>query len=64
LIAVEPSREMIRKRSPAAAEAIEASADDLLTLDAYEAGYRLVVADRYANASIANRANVSRAAPP
>ena len=29
LIAVEPSREMIRKRSPAAAEAIQASADDL-----------------------------------
>jgi ubiquinone/menaquinone biosynthesis C-methylase UbiE len=29
VIAVEPSREMIRKRSPAAAEAIEASADDL-----------------------------------
>jgi SAM-dependent methyltransferase len=29
LIAVEPSREMIRKRKPAAAEAIEASADDL-----------------------------------
>ena len=27
--AVEPSRQMIRKRSPAAAEAIEASADDL-----------------------------------
>ncbi len=29
LIAVEPSREMIRKRSRAAAEAIQASADDL-----------------------------------
>ncbi|HET6220714.1 MAG TPA: class I SAM-dependent methyltransferase [Dongiaceae bacterium] len=29
VIAVEPSREMIRKRSPTAAEAIEASADDL-----------------------------------
>jgi SAM-dependent methyltransferase len=29
LTAVEPSREMIRKRKPAAAEAIEASADDL-----------------------------------
>lgn len=29
LIAVEPSREMIRKRSPAAANAIQASADDL-----------------------------------
>ena len=29
LIAVEPSREMIRKRSPAAAEAIQASADAL-----------------------------------
>jgi SAM-dependent methyltransferase len=29
LIAVEPSREMIRKRKPAAAEAIVASADDL-----------------------------------
>jgi SAM-dependent methyltransferase len=29
VIAVEPSREMIRKRSPAAAEAIQASADDL-----------------------------------
>ena len=29
LIAVEPSREMIRKRSPAAAAAIQASADDL-----------------------------------
>ena len=29
LVAVEPSREMIRKRSPTAAKAIEASADDL-----------------------------------
>lgn len=29
LIAVEPSREMLRKRSPAAAEAIQASADNL-----------------------------------
>lgn len=29
LIAVEPSREMIRKRGPAAAEAIQASAEDL-----------------------------------
>src|SRR4051812_2530908 len=29
VIAVEPSREMIRKRGPAAAEAIEASAEDL-----------------------------------
>jgi SAM-dependent methyltransferase len=29
LIAVEPSREMIRKRKPSAAEAIEASAEDL-----------------------------------
>ncbi len=29
LIAVEPSREMIRKRSPGAAQAIQASADDL-----------------------------------
>ena len=29
VIAVEPSREMIRKRSPAAAEAIQASADNL-----------------------------------
>jgi hypothetical protein len=29
LIAVEPSREMIRKRNPRAAEAIQASADDL-----------------------------------
>jgi SAM-dependent methyltransferase len=29
VIAVEPSREMIRKRSPAAAEAIQASAEDL-----------------------------------
>ena len=29
VIAVEPSREMIRKRSPAAAKAIQASADDL-----------------------------------
>src|SRR5439155_24458838 len=29
LIAVEPSREMIRKRGPAAAEAIQAGADDL-----------------------------------
>jgi SAM-dependent methyltransferase len=29
VVAVEPSREMIRKRSPAAAEAIQASADDL-----------------------------------
>ncbi|MET0482768.1 MAG: class I SAM-dependent methyltransferase [Aestuariivirgaceae bacterium] len=29
LVAVEPSREMIRRRSPAAAEAIEASANDL-----------------------------------
>src|SRR6185295_10355370 len=29
LIAVEPSREMIRKRSPTAAEAIQATADDL-----------------------------------
>src|SRR5882724_2042865 len=29
VIAVEPSREMIRKRSPVAAEAIQASADDL-----------------------------------
>lgn len=29
LIAVEPSREMIQRRSPAAAEAIQASADDL-----------------------------------
>ena len=29
VVAVEPSREMIRKRSPSAAEAIQASADDL-----------------------------------
>ena len=29
LIAVEPSREMVQKRSPAAALAIQASADDL-----------------------------------
>src|SRR5262245_51433785 len=29
VIAVEPSREMIRKRSPAAAEVIQASANDL-----------------------------------
>ena len=29
VVAVEPSREMIRKRSPAAAEAIQASAEDL-----------------------------------
>ena len=33
LIAVEPSREMIRKRGPAAAEAIQASADDLPFVD-------------------------------
>src|SRR4051812_25481581 len=29
LVAVEPSREMIRKRGPGAAEAVQASADDL-----------------------------------
>jgi len=29
VVAVEPSREMIRKRSPAAAKAIQSSADDL-----------------------------------
>jgi SAM-dependent methyltransferase len=33
LIAVEPSREMIRKRGPAAAEVIQASADDLPFVD-------------------------------
>ena len=56
LIAVEPSRQMIRKRSPAAAEAIQASADDLMAhasrqLTAYKRPAEIVILEALPAAS-------------